>query len=137
MPFVDKTVEVKADVRAVYELWTAFEDYPKFMTVVDRVDVLEDDKLHWVAVVEEEVVEWDADVVTHIPETRIRWQAVDGRETGEVTFDKLAEDKTSVHYQVEYEPDAWGADAARIDRLMAQRIEADLEAFKLMVEELS
>lgn len=136
MSFVDKTVEVKADIRAVYALWTAFEDYPRFMTVVDRVDVLDDDKLHWVAVVEEDVVEWDADVVAHIPETRILWQAVDGRETGEVTFDKLAEDRTSVHDQLEYEPDAWGADAVRIDRLMAQRVETDLEAFKEILEAL-
>jgi len=73
MAFVDKTVEVKADIRAVYALRTAFEDYPRFMAVVDRVDVLEDDKLHWVAVVEEDVIEWDADVVAHIPETRILW----------------------------------------------------------------
>jgi len=126
MSFVDKTVEVKADIRAVYALWTAFEEYPRFMAVVDRVDVLEDDKLHWVAVVEEDVIEWDADVVAHIPETRILWQAVDGRETGEVTFDKLAEDRTSVHYQLEYEPDAWDADAVTIDRLIAQRVETDL-----------
>jgi uncharacterized membrane protein len=137
MSFVDKTVEVNADIRAVYALWTAFEDYPRFMTVVDRVDVLEGDKLHWVVVVEEDVVEWDADVVAHTPETRILWRAVDGRETGEVTFDKLAENRTSVHYQLEYEPDAWGADAVAIDRLMAERVATDLEAFKEIVEALS
>jgi uncharacterized membrane protein len=137
MSFVDKTVEVKADIRAVYALWTAFEDYPRFMAVVDRVDVLEDDKLHWVVVIEEDVVEWDADVVAHVPETRILWQAVDGRETGEVTFDKLDAGTTSVHYQLEYEPGAWGADVVKIDALMAERVETDLEAFKEIVEALS
>jgi uncharacterized membrane protein len=37
MAFVDKTLEVAADVRRVYELWTAFEDYPKFMETIETV----------------------------------------------------------------------------------------------------
>jgi len=136
MSFVDKTVEVEADIRDVYALWTAFEDFPRFMTVVERVDVVKDDKLHWVALVEEDVVEWDADIVEHVPETRVLWQAVDGRETGEVTFDKLGEGRTSVHYQLEYQADAWDLDARALERLMSGRVEADLEAFKEIAEAL-
>jgi len=54
-----------------------------------------------------------------------------------VTFVKLAEGSTSVHYQLEYEPDAWDADAVTIDRLMAQRVETDLESIKEILEALS
>ncbi len=78
MAFVDRSVEVDADVRDVYALWAAFEDYPTFMEVIERVDLVQVDKLHWVAEVEEDVVEWDADIVEHVPETRIKWEAVDG-----------------------------------------------------------
>ena len=60
---MNKTVEVNADIRAEYAVRTAFEDHPTFMTFVDRANVLEDDTLHWVVVLEEDVVEWDADVV--------------------------------------------------------------------------
>ena len=42
MAFVDKTVEVRADIRRVYELWTVFEDYPKFMDVVEHVHLFEE-----------------------------------------------------------------------------------------------
>ena len=34
MAFVDDTIEVGADIRKVYDVWTAFEDFPEFMEVV-------------------------------------------------------------------------------------------------------
>ena len=34
MAFVDNTIEVEADIRKVYDVWTAFEDFPEFMEVV-------------------------------------------------------------------------------------------------------
>jgi uncharacterized membrane protein len=137
MAFIDKTVEVGADIRAVYALWAAFEDYPRFMAVVDSVDVVQADRLHWVAILQEETVEWDADIVEHVPETRIRWEAVDGREAGEVTFDKVGSDRTSVHYQLDYDAAAWGKDEAEVRGLMAGRVDADLAAFKEVVEQLA
>lgn len=76
MAFVDKTVEIRADVRRAYELWTAFDDYPRFMALVDRLDVFEEGRLHWVAVLDEEVMEWDADLVEHVADERITWRAL-------------------------------------------------------------
>ena len=52
MAFIDKSIEVGADVREVYAFWTAFEDYPTFMEVIDRVTMVPDDRLHWMAVVD-------------------------------------------------------------------------------------
>ena len=85
MAFVDNTVEVDADIREVYDMWTAFEDFPAFMEVVERVDLVPDDSMHWVAVVEDDVIEWDADVVEHVPDQSVAWTAVDGRESGKVS----------------------------------------------------
>ena len=93
MAFIDKTREIAADVKDVYEIWTAFEDYPKFMATIETVTVVQDDRLHWVAVVEEDTYEWDADIVEHVVDEKITWRAVDGRETGEVRFEKLAADR--------------------------------------------
>jgi uncharacterized membrane protein len=131
MAFIDKSIEVHVDVRDVYAVWTAFEDYPKFMEVVERVTVLPDDRLHWVAVIDEEVIEWDALVVEHVPEERIAWRAVDGRESGQVRFEKRAADRTVVHYQLQYDPEMWGANS---DDLMESRAESDLQAFKEAIE---
>ena len=134
MAFVDKTVEVAADVRSVYELWTAFEDYPRFMETVETVTLAEDDRLHWVAVIEDDTIEWDADLVEHVADEKVTWHAIDGRETGEVRFEKLAADKTKVTYQLEYDPAAWQGKADTVRHWMRRRVESDLEAFKQIAE---
>jgi len=134
MAFVDSTIEVEADIREVYDVWTAFEDFPEFMEVVERVDLVPEDSLHWVAVVEDEVVEWDADVVEHVADQSVSWQALDGRETGKVTFEKIGEGKTKVHYQLDYDPAAWGGEPDAVDEWMRGRVEKDLEAFKEFME---
>ena len=131
MAFIDKSIEVGADVREVYAFWTAFEDFPTFMEVIDRVTMVPDDRLHWVAVVDEETIEWAADIVEHVPEERIAWRAVDGREAGQVRFEKRAADRTVVHYQLTYDPAMWGSDS---DELMERRAESDLQAFKEAIE---
>ena len=134
MAFVDNTVEVAADVRTVYDVWTAFEEFPVFMEVVERVELLPDDNLHWVAVVEDDVFEWDADIVEHIPDQSVSWQAIDGRETGKVSFEKTGADRTKVHYQLEYEPAAWACGPETTNDMMRQRVDEDLKAFKEFVE---
>jgi uncharacterized membrane protein len=132
--FIDNTIEVEADVRKVYDAWAAFEDFPKFMEVVERIDLIPEDSLHWVAVVEDDIVEWDADVVEHITDQSVAWRAVDGRETGKVTFDKLGADRTKVHYELEFDPEAWEGEPDVIRDLMADRVDMDLKAFKEFIE---
>lgn len=136
MAFVDNTIEVEADIRAVYDVWTAFEDFPEFMEVVERVDLVPDDNLHWVVVVEDDIVEWDADVVDHVTDQSVSWKAVDGRETGKVTFEKVGSDRTKVHYQLEYDPKAWDGEPDAVRRWMRKRVDADLKAFKEVMEDV-
>jgi uncharacterized membrane protein len=134
MAFIDKTTEIAADVQEVYEAWTAFEDYPKFMTTIETVTVAQADRLHWVAVVEDDTYEWDADLVAHVPDEKVSWRAIDGRETGEVRFEKLAAGKTRVTYQLDYDPAAWEGKADTVRHWMNRRVNKDLDNFKKMVE---
>jgi uncharacterized membrane protein len=134
MAFVDKTVEVATDIRRVYELWMDFEDYPKFMEVVQHVHIFEEGRLHWAAFFDEEVVEWDADLVEHVPDERIRWRALDGRKTGPVRFEKIDAAHTLVHYQLECDPTAWRGSPDTVRHWMRRRVESDLAAFKEAAE---
>ena len=134
MAFIDKTIEIAADVRDVYEAWTAYEDYPEFMETIETVTVLPADRLHWVALVEEDIIEWDADLVAHTLDQGVSWRAIDGRESGEVRFEKMAADKTKVTYQLEYDPAAWEGKADTVRHWMRRRVEKDLDRFKKMVE---
>ena len=134
MAFIDKTIEIAADVRDVYEIWTAFADYPKFMETIETVTLIQDDRLRWVAIVEDDTFEWDADVVEQVPDEKVAWQAIDGRETGEVRFEKLAAGATQVTYQLKYDPAAWEGKADTVRHWMNRRVDKDLDEFKKMVE---
>jgi uncharacterized membrane protein len=134
MGFVDTTIEVAADVRDAYGAWTAFEEYPEFMDVIESVEMVQDDQLHWVALVEDDVVEWDSDLFEVVPEEKVAWRAIDGRESGQVKFEKLGEGKTRIHYQLEFDPEAWDVDVPDIDAWMQERVDSDLAAFKEYVE---
>ena len=104
------------------------------METIETVTLVEEDQLHWVAVIEEDTVEWDADLVEHVVDEKIAWRAIDGRETGEVRFEKLAAGKTMVTYQLEYDPAAWEGKPDAVRRWMNRRVDRDLDAFKKMVE---
>lgn len=134
MAFIDKTIEVEADVRDVYEAWTGFADYPRFMETVEIVTVLPGDRLHWVALIDEVHCEWDADVVAEVPDEKVTWQALDGRETGEVRFEKLRAGKTRVTYQLDYDPAAWEGKPDTVRHWMRRRVDKDLDEFKKLVE---
>jgi len=69
-----------------------------------------------------------------VEDTRVRWHAADGRETGEVTFEKLDAGDTRVHYQLEYDPAVWGVDEARLRDYLMARVHDDLRAFKTLAE---
>ncbi len=137
MGFVDDSVVVHADVQDVYSLWLDYEGYPRFMGEMDQVAVVGYCRLRWTGRVCGAVLEWETDVVTHVEDTRLRWQAADGRETGEITFEKLVAGDTRVHYQLEYEPAVWGVDEAGLRQCLHARVRDDLGAFKSLAEALS
>ena len=88
-----------------------------------------------VAVVEDDAIEWDADIIEHVPDESISWQALDGRETGKVTFGKIGADGTKVHYQLDYDPKAWAGEPDTTRHWMRRRVDKDLTAFKTFIED--
>ena len=132
---IEQSIEVKAPVGQVYNQWTQFEDFPRFMEGVERVDQSDDRHLHWVASFGGETHEWDAEITEQKPEERVAWRNVDGKDNaGVVTFHKVEDDVTRVMVQMDWAPEglkekigsALGAD----DR----RVKSDLERFKEFIE---
>jgi uncharacterized membrane protein len=134
MGFVDESIVVVAEVHDAYSLWLDYETYPRFMAGIDTVDVVGYSRLRWRGRACGEVLEWETDVVAHVEDTRVRWRATDGRETGDVDFQKLDAGETLVHYQLEYEPDAWGVDPGELRECLHARVRDDLRAFKELAE---
>src|SRR5919106_7103019 len=103
MPTATETKIIDHDVRTVYNQWTQFEDFPRFMEGVERVEQLDDKRLHWVADIGGKTHEWDAEITEQEPDRRIAWRSTDGKtNTGQVTFHPL-DDKTEVKVEMEWE----------------------------------
>jgi uncharacterized membrane protein len=137
MGFVDDSIVVGADVRDVYSFWLDYEAYPRFMGHVEEVAVAGYCRLHWRGRVCTGVQEWETEVVTRVEDTRLRWRATDGRETGEVTLEKLDAGETLVHSQLEYEAALWGVDPEVLGACLHARVRDDLRAFKELAEDRS
>jgi uncharacterized membrane protein len=47
MEGIKKTIEVDCPLSHVYNQWTQFEEFPRFMDGVKEVRQLDDQRLHW------------------------------------------------------------------------------------------
>jgi uncharacterized membrane protein len=60
METIEKSIEVECPLRTVYNQWTQFEEFPRFMQGVKKVTQLDDQRLHWEAEIGGKNKEWDA-----------------------------------------------------------------------------
>jgi hypothetical protein len=132
-------VTVNAPVHQVYELFSHFNDYPKFMTYVKEVTYSDDQHSHWVVDVAGRH-EWDAVNVGWVPDRRIGWRSTGGVEhSGRVTFEPVGADRTLLTVAVVYEPPAGVlgqlAEALGAGGHFEARLQHDLDHFARMVEQ--
>jgi uncharacterized membrane protein len=62
MSTIEQSIEVKAPLSTVYNQWTQFEEFPRFMDGVEEVRQRDDTHLHWVAQFGGSRHEWDAEI---------------------------------------------------------------------------
>ena len=93
-------VTVNAPVHQVYQLYSHFNDYPKFMTFVKEVTYLDDQRSHWVVDVAGKH-EWDAVNEDWVPDRQIGWRSLDGvSNSGRVLFEPIGTQQTRVTVDV-------------------------------------
>jgi uncharacterized membrane protein len=136
MAQVNEAVEVDVPVSTAYNQWTQFEDFPKFMENVESVRQIDDTHLHWVAEIGGRRVEWDAKITQQEPDSRIAWQATDGKENGgEVRFESLGPNRTRVDVELNWEPDGMVESLGEKLGSDSRGVKADVERFKELVEQ--
>ena len=135
MTTVDEQIDVDRPISTVYNQWTQFEDFPRFMEGVESVRQLDDVQLHWKASIGGVEREWDAMIVEQEPDRIISWQNTTGATNrGVVTFTPLGPEQTRVDFHLEFEPD--GAVEQVGDKLgmVSRRAKGDLQRFKGFIE---
>ena len=135
MSTIEETIEDGVPVRAAYDQWTQFEEFPRFMEGVDEVRQLDDTHLHWRATVAGDTKEWDAEITEQVPERLIAWRATGGyRNAGVVHFEPIGGDRTKIHLQLDHDPEGAVEKVGEWLGLAGRRAKNDLERFREMIE---
>lgn len=139
MPQHSASVVVDAPLHQVYELYSHFNDYPKFMTFVKEVTYLDDQRSHWVVDVAG-THEWDAVNEDWIADSRIGWRSTSGlKNSGVVTFAPSGTGRTRLTVTIDYEPPAGAlgnlAEVLGAGGQFERRLQHDLQHFATMVDQ--
>lgn len=135
MEVIEESVEVEAPIEAVYNQWTQFEEFPRFMEGVKQVQQLDDKRLHWRAEIGGKEKEWDAEIFRQVPEEVIAWRSTSGpANNGEVRFDKAPGGGTRVTLVMTYQPEGVIENVGDALGVVSARVKGDMERFKKFIE---
>ncbi|MEU2065003.1 SRPBCC family protein [Streptomyces sp. NPDC013455] len=136
MSQVEESIEVNVPVSAAYNQWTQFEDFPRFMDGVERIEQRSDTLTHWVTKIGGVTREFDAKITEQIPDERVAWTSVDGeaKQAGVVTFHYIDETTTKVMLQLDYEPEGLAETVGDKLGFVKRQATGDLKRFKEFIE---
>ena len=135
MSVIEKSIEINVPVRAAYNQWTQFEEFPRFMEGVKQVKQIDDKHLHWKADIGGKEKEWNAEITEQVPDQRIAWTSREGAlNGGVVTFHRLTDSKSKIMLQLEYDPKGFIENVGDAVGIVTQRVQGDLERFKAYIE---
>ena len=135
MSTIEQSIDVNVPVHTAYNQWTQFEEFPRFMEGVEEVRQLDERRLHWRANIGGRVEEWDAVITEQHPDERIAWKNTTGAaNAGVVTFHRLADNKTRIMLQMEYDPQGVVENLGALLGMVSRRVANDLERFKAFIE---
>jgi uncharacterized membrane protein len=123
----------------VYSFWRKLDNLPLFMNHLERVDVIDEERSHWVLKLPTGVanVSWDAEIVHDIPGEMIGWSSVPGSlidNAGKVRFrDTFNDQGTLVDVVISYQPPAGGIGASLahiLNPVFKNMVDNDVQNFK-------
>ncbi len=131
------SITINAPVHQVYQLFTHFNDFPKFMTFIKEVTYKDSQTSHWVANVVGNQ-QWDAVNENWIPDQQIGWKSTSGLENnGTVTFQPEGTGQTRVAVTINVNPPAGvigdAVEGLGAGKIFDSKLQHDLDHFAQMV----
>ena len=143
MQRTEKFIEVSAPIEVVFDLYSDFESFPRWMKSVREVHRTGRRHTRWVADAPFGMdVEWEAETTRFEPNRRVAWRSVRGdvEMEGEVTFQETRRGTTLMRVRVGFEPPA-GRLGSLFARLFGNnpdaQMEEELRNFARMAERLA
>ena len=138
---VGRTVTINRPRAELYAFWRDFRNLARFLENIERVDISDERRSHWVIKAPAgRTVEWDSQITEDEPDRLIAWESVAGdiKNTGRIEFSDAAPGRgTLVNATIVYDPPA--GDVGKLIATLFQKepkVQArrDLRRFKQMME---
>ncbi|MFP5393247.1 MAG: SRPBCC family protein [Gammaproteobacteria bacterium] len=137
---IERSIRIEASPEQVYDLWSRYENFPRFMKNVVEVRDLGGIRSHWVVKGPAGThYEWDSILTEQSRPDRLAWQSAPGSEIeqyGEVRLEEVR-GGTRATVRLSYHPPAGAAGqaiAALVGSDPARQLEEDLQRMKLLLE---
>jgi uncharacterized membrane protein len=139
---IQKTIHINAPVPTVFDFWSSFDNFPRFMTNVREVRATNvEGQSHWtIAGPGGAPMEFDAVVTRFVPNEMIAWKTVEGSpiaHAGIVQFRSDEAGGTRVHIRFSYNPPGGvigHALAALLGNDPKTKMDEDLGRLKTLIE---
>jgi uncharacterized membrane protein len=103
-----KSITVDGTPEECYRAWRDMEGLPRFLSFVESVRPHREDRFHWVARNDDDILEWDVDLVDDRPYRALVWRSIPGSDVelvGVVQFEPATGGRgTVVRLGLEYAP---------------------------------
>ena len=134
------SVDIAAPVELVWSVWSDLEAMPLWMRWIESVKTLDDpDLTEWTLAAQGFRFQWKARITQRVEAQQLHWQSGGGVPTkGAVRFYPDGAQRTGVKLNVSYELPGVLAplmDSAMLGGLVSKELQANLDRFKLLVEE--
>jgi Polyketide cyclase / dehydrase and lipid transport len=132
---VQQSIDVGAPIETVYNQWTQFEDWPKFMHRVISASQDEDNSVQFTVKIWTRQRDFTAEIETQRPNDRIKWKVSSGiSHAGLVSFHELGPNLTRVLLSIDVQPGGMIEKMARGMRHVKRAARGDLHRFKAYIE---
>lgn len=141
---VVESVTIRTDAAALYDSWRQLNNLPFVMSHLERVDVIDPQKSHWVMRGPAGIrYEWDAEIINDVRPSLIAWRSLPGADVvsaGSVHFREVARrggTATELTVTMQYAPFGGKAAAAIVwlaGQSPASMLREDLRRFKARIE---
>ncbi len=132
---VQESVDVAVPLETAYHQFTQFEEFPRFMHRVEKVEQRDDAHVVWHENIWGIRRQWEAEITEQQPDERIVWKSTGGTQTtGVVTFHRLSDRLTRIEVSLDFQPQGLFEKTASGMRMSRRALKSDLMRFKAFIE---
>jgi polyketide cyclase/dehydrase/lipid transport protein len=132
---IQRWTDIAAPIDVVYDKWTNFEEFPKFMHRVLTIEKKDRNILSWEEKIWFSKRQWEGEITERKKNDRLAWKTKKGTShKGVISFHKLDTSLTRVMVDMDFQPTGMIEKMGSGMRFVKRAVQADLARFKAHVE---